>query len=180
MDSKKLTGFVVILGIVLMLFIGLCALCSCTTKSKVITEYVNVHDTVQIHHTDTIHKTNIVKEIVHDTTTVAVHDTIIHESGQIIVLNELGDTIKEKTWENQWQKIQEQLQTNHSETMADSTDYYHARSDSLQQALHEAQQKEKVVVKKASLPWWVWVFIALNIPTLLYIIVRKVKSRHHE
>lgn len=171
MEEKKLTGFAIITAIFLMLFIGLCALCSCTTKQKVITEYVHVHDTIHTHHIDTIHKTNIIKETVHDTTTVAVHDTLFHNREQIIVLNENGDTIKEKSKESSWQKTKEQVQSNHTESRTDSTDYYRARSDSLEKALREEKQKEKVITKTRHIfPWYNYIVIALIIAALAYLV----------
>ena len=169
MEERKLTGFAVITAIFLTVFIVVCMLCSCSTKQKVITEYVHVHDTIRTYHTDTIHKTNIVKEIIHDTTTVSIHDTLFHDREQIIVLNENGDTIKEKTKESLWQKTKEQAQSNHSESRTDSTDYYRARSDSLNKALHEEQSKYKEIIKtKHVVRWWEWLLIIGIVLSLIY------------
>ena len=160
---------VVIAGMVLILIIAIGALCSCTTKQKVVTENVAVHDTIHSHHTDTLREIKAVKEIVHDTTILQVRDTILHESGKVITLNEHGDTIKEKSWDNLWQKTQEQLQSNHVEERSDSTDYYRARSDSLEAALHKEQSKYKEVVKtRHVVKWWEWLVIVGIVVVLLY------------
>ena len=169
MEGRKLTGFAVIMGIFLMLFIAVCALCSCNTKQKVVTEYGAVHDTIRTHKTDTLIEIKAVKEIVHDTTILQVRDTILHESGKVITLNEHGDTIREKSWDNMWQKTQEQLHSNHVEVRSDSTDYYRARSDSLKAALHKEQSKYKEIVKtKHVIRWWEWLLIIGIVLSLIY------------
>ena len=176
MEGRKLTGFVVIMGIFLMLFIAVCALCSCSTKQKTVTEYVTVHDTIRTHKTDTLIEIKAVKEIVHDTTILQVRDTILHESGKVITLNEHGDTIREKSWDNLWQKIQEQLQSNHVEVRSDSTDYYRARSDSLEAALHKEQSKYKEIVKtKHIVSWWEWMIFLLLIAAAIFYVKKSRK-----
>ena len=169
MEGRKLTGFAVIMAIFLIVFIAVCMLCSCSTKQKTITEYVTVHDSIRVYKIDTLREIKAVKETIHDTTIVQVRDTIIHESGKVITLNEHGDTIKEKSWDNLWQKIQEQLQSNHVDVHSDSTDYYHARSDSLESALHKEQSKYKEIVKtKHIVSWWEWLVIFGIVVALLY------------
>lgn len=169
MEERKLTGFVVIMDAFLMLFIVLCMLCSCSTKQKTITEYVNVHDSIRVYKIDTLREIKAVKEIIHDTTIVSIRDTLFHDREQIIVLNENGDTIKEKTKESLWQKTKEQAQSNHSESRTDSTDYYRARSDSLEKALHEEQSKCKEIIKtKHVVSWWEWLVIFGIVVALLY------------
>lgn len=176
MEGRKLTGFAVITAIFLIAFIVVSVFCSCNTKQKVVTEYVAVHDTIHSHHTDTLREIKVVKEIVHDTTILQVRDTILHESGKVITLNEHGDTIKEKSWDNLWQKTQEQLQSNHVEERSDSTDYYRARSDSLEAALHKEQSKYKEIVKtKHIVSWWEWMIFLLLIASAIFYVKKSKK-----
>ena len=177
MEERKLTGFAVIMAIFLIVFIAVCMLCSCSTKQKVVTEYVNVHDSIRVYKIDTLREIKAVKEIIHDTTIVSIRDTIFHDRKQIVVLNENGDTIKEKTKESLWQKTKEQAQSNHFESRTDSTDYYRARSDSLEKALHEEKQKEKVITKTRNIfPWYNYLVIAFIIAALAYL-VKKIHSK---
>ena len=149
MERHRLTGFVVIAGIVLMLLIGLCALCSCTTKTKVVTEYVNVHDTVQVHRTDTV------KEVSWQVRVDTVRQTETHT----ITLNNVGDTIREVHYYHDREKV----------IVVDSTDRYKATVDSLRAALTTEKDKYKEVVKtKHVVKWWEWLLIVGIVVALLH------------
>lgn len=149
MDTRRETGMVLIVGmaIVIMLVIG--ALCSCTTKTKVVTEYVNVHDTVQIHRTDTV------KEVSWQVRVDTVRQTETHT----ITLNNVGDTIREVHFYHDREKV----------IVVDSTDRYKATVDSLRAALTTEKEKYKEVVKtKHVVKWWEWLLIVGIVVALLH------------
>ena len=129
----------VIFGAALLLFIALVVLMGCTTKQKVVTEYVTVHDTIRTHHTDTLLDVRVVSHT----------DTIRQVEWHNITLNNGGDTIKEV----------HHYYDRQTTTYIDSTYRYKAERDSLNKALHEEKDKERVVVKKTSQPWWEWMLI---------------------
>ena len=149
MNKERETGMVMIVGIVLMLSIALIALFSCTTKEKVVTEYVTVHDTIRTNHTDTL------KEVSYQ---VRV-DTIKQTETHTITLNNVGDTIKEVHFYHDREKV----------IVVDSTDRYKATVDSLRSALINEQKKYKEVVKtKHVIKWWEWLLIVGIVCALIY------------
>ena len=149
MNKHRLTGFVVILGIFLMICIGLCALCSCTTKQKVITEYVTVHDTIHTHKTDTLREISYQVRV----------DTIRQTETHTITLNNVGDTIREVHFYHDREKV----------IVVDSTDRYKATVDSLRSALITEQNKYKEVVKtKHVVKWYEWLLILGITGALVY------------
>ena len=149
MNRHRLTGFVVILGIFLMILIGLCALCSCTTKQKVITEYVTVHDTIHTHKTDTLREVSYQVRV----------DTIRQTETHTVTLNNVGDTIREVHYFHDREKV----------IVVDSTDRYKATVDSLKSALITEQNKYKEIVKtKHVVKWWEWLLILFIVGGLVY------------
>jgi hypothetical protein len=149
MEGRKLTGFVVITAIFLMLFIAVCALCSCTTKQKTVTEYVTVHDTIRTHSTDTLREVSYQVRV----------DTVRQTETHTITLNNVGDTIKEIHHYHDTEKV----------VVIDSTDRYRAVVDSLRAALITEQQKAKEVVRtKHVIRWWEWILIAGIVAALVY------------
>ena len=156
MDRRRETGMVLIMGMVLMLAIALVALFGCTTKAKVITEYVTVHDTIQTHHTDTLLD---VKVVTHT-------DTIRQVETHTITLNNVGDTVKE---------IHHYFDTQKT-IIIDSTNRYKATVDSLRAALTTEKNKYKEIVKtKHVVKWWEWMLIIAIVVALLYG-VKQIKS----
>lgn len=149
MERKQLTGFVVIAGIFLMILIGLCVVCSCTTKEKVITEYVTVHDTIHTHKTDTLREVSYQVRV----------DTIRQTETHTITLNNVGDTIREVHYYHDREKV----------IVVDSTDRYKATVDSLRSALITEQNKYKEVVKtKHVVKWYEWLLILCITGALVY------------
>lgn len=114
------------LPIALLVIIMFLASCS-TSKTSEVTEII---DTVTIRKVDTVNV--YVEKIVNDTVKQVIEKTII--------INEKGDTIREKTNNNYYQKTVEH----------DLTDIYKSRIDSLDEKLKQMQSKEKVIVKKQS------------------------------
>lgn len=151
MDRRRETGMVVLLGMILLFFIALVALCSCSTKQKVVTEYIAVHDTIQTHHTDTIR----------DVRVVTLTDTVRYVEKHDVTVNNVGDTIKEIHHYYDHQTI----------VIVDSTNYYKAECDSLKAALDKSQSKEKVIVKtEYVIRWWEWViFLSFLAAAILYV-----------
>lgn len=127
------------------LFSVLC--CSCSSK-KVLTETLYVHDTVYTSHADTVREVRIETKTVTDTMLIHVKDTIIHEHGQVIVLNENGDTIKQREWDNLMEKMHELINAHHNETSSEIDSTLIHENDSLRHALKEEREKQKVVIKE--------------------------------
>ena len=156
MEGRKLTGFVVIMCIFLMLFIAVCALCSCNTKQKVVTEYVAVHDTIHSHHTDTLHDVKI----------VTLNDTVRIMEWHELTLNNDGDTIKEV----------HHYYDKQTTILVDSTNRYKATVDSLRSALTKEQNKEKTVTKtKHLISWWEWMKLLLIISSVIFYVKKSRK-----
>lgn len=140
---------VVIAGMVLILIIAIGALCSCTTKQKVVTEYVTVHDTIRTHHTDTLLDVRVVTHT----------DTIRQVECHTVTLKEGGDTLKEVHYYYDTQKT----------IIVDSTQRYKATVDSLRAALTTEQNKYKEVVKtRHVVKWWELLVIVGIVVALLY------------
>ena len=140
---------VMLLGIALMFAIAMMALCSCTTKQKVVTEYVTVHDTIRTHKTDTLREVSYQVRV----------DTVRQTETHTITLNNVGDTIKEIHHYHDTEKV----------IVVDSTDRYKAVVDSLRAALVSEQQKTKEVVKTRSVVrWWEWLLIVAIVAGLAY------------
>lgn len=130
----------------------LCVIYSCKT-TKIITETIHTHDTLTVLRTDTVREVKIKSDTVVDCKTIHLYDTIFRDRGQVIVLSEQGDTLKQKAWDNLWQRIHELEHSQHNESHVDSTSYYKAENERLRQVLAKEQSKEKVakVVKKPRL-----------------------------
>lgn len=152
MDRRRETGMAVIFAVfIILLMSAICLLSSCTTKQKVVTEYVAVHDTIHTHHTDTIR----------DVRVVTLTDTVKYVEKHELTVNNVGDTIKEIHHYYDRQTI----------TCVDSTYRYKAERDSLKAALDKSQSKEKVIVKtKFLIRWWEWVlFFSFLAAIILYV-----------
>lgn len=157
MEGRKLTGFAIIAAIFLIVFIAVSMLCSCTTKQKVVTEFVTVHDTIHSHHTDTLRD---VKEFHHS-------DTVYKMTERLVTLNSEGLPIKEVNNHYYYEK----------ETVRDSTSYYKAERDSLRAAQNKAEGKTKVVVKTRNVfPWYNWLVILAIMAILVYMAKRLYRS----
>ena len=126
LDPRKETGMAVLAAILIMAVLGLMMLSSCTTKERVVTEYVAVHDTIHFHHTDTLREVTYKVRV----------DTVRQHETHTITLNNVGDTIKEIHHYHDIEKV----------IVVDSTNKYIARIDSLQKALE--RQKIKEVTKQ--------------------------------
>ena len=152
MDKRRGTGMAVISAVVIILLMSIiCFLCGCTTKQKVVTEYVAVHDTIKTHHTDTIR----------DVRVVTLTDTVKYVEKHELTVNNVGDTIKEV----------HHYYDHQTTVIVDSTNYYKAECDSLKAALDKSQSKEKVIVKtKYVIRWWEWVvFLSFLAAAILYV-----------
>lgn len=141
MMTRRQESGMAIITVAVLITIILLSLCSCSTKQHVV-ETVYVHDTVFSHHTDTV----VDVKIVHHTDTVRGHESHTY------TINNVGDTVKEYHYFHE----KETTKT------VDSTYRYQAERDSLRQALHESQSKEKTVVKeKKVMAWWGWLLIGI-------------------
>ena len=147
----------------------------CKTKKVTITETVYVHDTVTSHKTDTLIDIRVKTDSVVEYKFLTLHDTTIIERGSTVVLKENGDTVRQSEWEKIWQKIQEMESLQHNEIHTDSTSFYKTQNDSLRKALDIEKAKEKIVVKKYPIPWWLMgVFVAF-MAGLCFWVLKKAK-----
>ena len=148
-SRNKENGILAIAAIVLVALFALSLLVSCKTI-KSITE-VYVHDTLRVNTSDTVCITRHKTDSVIDIRTIYVCDTVIKEKGIVLVLNEKGDTIKEKSWDNVKQSTHGESNTNVKQVSNDSLAIYKAKVDSVLKALDQRQRETKVVEKGASL-----------------------------
>lgn len=125
----------------------------CKTKKVAETVVEYVHDTVQVHKSDTVREV----KITHHTDTVKQIETHTY------TLNNIGDTVKEiHHYHDLWHTL-----------VVDSTNRYEARMDSLERALKVEKNKNKTVIKRYYIPWWLIatlaiIFIGLYIYVLTY------------
>lgn len=153
MNRKRENGMIVMAVLIWMAIILLVsATCSCTVK-KTVTETVYVHDTVRTIHTDTVREVRIETKTVTDTMLIQSKDTVIIDRGQEIVLNENGDTIKQREWNNLVEKVNELVNSQHSESQSERDSVLRHENDSLRQALILEKQKETVKTKPL-IDWW--------------------------
>ena len=124
-------------------------LVSCKTVKS--TTEVYVHDTLRVHSIDTVYIVHHKTDSVIDIRTIYVCDTVIKNKGVVIVLNEKGDTIREKSWDNVKQSTHGESNTNVKQVSNDSLAIYKAKVDSILKALDQRQHETKVVEKGASL-----------------------------
>ena len=172
MTRKQKNVILWVIAIVLLLIIF-----SCRTRKEVVTETIHTHDTVMVHKTDTVKEIKLQIDSFIDWKYITIFDTVYHEKEKELVLNERGDTIKQKEKENLWHKTHENEATQHSESHTDSTAYYKAENERLRQALIKEQSKEKVVKKSIAIPWWAWVVCPLILIVGLFYIARWITDR---
>ena len=148
-SRSKENGLFSIAILVLMALFALSMLVSCRTTQKVTEVYV--HDTLRVNTSDTVYITRHKTDSVIDIRTIYVCDTVVKEKGIVLVLNEAGDTIKEKSWDNTKQSTRGESNTNVKQVSNDSLAIYKAKVDSILKALDQRQHETKVVKKGASL-----------------------------
>lgn len=173
MDDKRENRIVWAFFVVFITIIAVSLLCGCKTKTVTITETVYVHDTVTNHKTDTLIDIRVKTDSVIEYKLLTLNDTTIIERGSVVVLKENGDTLKQSEWEKTWQKIKEKENVQHNESHSDSINLYKAQNDSLRKALNIEKAKEKTVIKRYYIPWWliatlVIIFIGLYIYVLTH------------
>ena len=146
---NKENELMAIAAVILMALFALSMLVSCKTVKS--TTEVYVHDTLRVNTSDTVYITRHKTDSVIDIRTIYVCDTVIKEKGIVLVLNEAGDTIKEKSWDNVKQSTHGESNTNVKQVSNDSLAIYKAKVDSILKALDQRQHETKVVEKGASL-----------------------------
>lgn len=129
----------------------------CKTQKVVETVIEHVHDTVQVHHSDTVREV----KVSHHT------DTVKQIESHTYTLNNVGDTVKEiHHYHNLWHTL-----------VVDSTDRYKAVVDSLQKALIEEKSKEKTIIKRYPIPWWLIYFTLAAVTALCAWVLVKGKNK---
>ena len=146
---NKDNGLMAIAAVILMALFALSMLVSCKTVKS--TTELYVHDTLRVNTSDTVYIVRHKTDSVIDIRTIYVCDTVIKEKGIVLVLNEAGDTIKERSWDNTKQSTHGESNTNIKQSSNDSLAIYKAKVDSILKALDQRQHETKVVEKGASL-----------------------------
>lgn len=172
MDRKSENGIFVMAMLIIFAIIALSLLASCRTTKTTTTE-VYVHDTLRIHSVDTVYITRHKTDSVIDIRTVIIHDSVVHDKGVVIVLNEAGDTIKEKSWNNTKQSTHGESNTNVKQSSADSLAIYKAKVDSILKVLDQ-RKSEKQVKTKPPIAWWEYVlFVAILLSVSIWVLRSK-------
>lgn len=148
-SRNKENGILAIAAIVLAVVFALSMLVSCKTTHEVTEVYV--HDTLRVNTSDTVYITRHKTDSVIDIRTIYVCDTVVKDKGIVLVLNEAGDTIKEKSWDNVKQSTHGESNTNVKQVSNDSLAIYKAKVDSILKALDQRQHETKVAEKDTSL-----------------------------
>ena len=133
----------------------------CKTQKIVETQVVTIHDTLITHRTDTVRDVKVTTKT----------DTIKQIESHTYTLNNVGDTIKEiHHYNDVWHTL-----------VVDSTDRYKAVVDSLQKALTEEKSKEKTVVKRYPIPWWlILTFVVILSALCVWVLIQgKKKLTNH-
>lgn len=158
MDREGENRIVWAFFVVFVAIIVVSLLFGCKTKTVVETVIEHVHDTVQVHHSDTVKEV----KVTHHTDTVKQIET------HTFTLNNVGDTVKEiHHYHDLWHT-----------TVIDSTNRYKAVVDSLQKALIEEKSKEKTIIKRYPIPWWLIYFSIAAITTLCAWVLVKGKFKN--
>ena len=147
-NEREMDRAVVIAAIVLVVMFAL-SLVGCKTVKSTTEAYV--HDTLRVNTSDTVYIVRHKTDSVIDIRTIYVCDTVVKEKGIVLVLNEAGDTIKEKSWDNTKQSTHGESNTNVKQVSNDSLAIYKAKVDSILKALDQQQHETKVVEKDTSL-----------------------------
>lgn len=150
---RQETGMALIAATTMIILIIILALCSCSTTKNVV-EQITVHDTVFSHHTDTVK----------DVKVLHLTDTVKLQEVHTYTVNAAGDTVRENHCLIEHNKM----------VIIDSTFRYQSERDSLRQALYEAQNKDKVIVKeKKVMAWWGWIIVGCSlIPIIIFFVNR--------
>lgn len=125
--NNGLLWLAVVWGVILLCF------CLMGCRTKMIAEYVAVHDTLRTVHTDTVRDVRVVTKT----------DTLRQLESHFLTVNQQGDTIREIHYYKEVEK----------ETVVDSTKRYQSKVDSLQSIVDKLTTKE--VVKEPSF-WERW------------------------
>ena len=121
--NKRLVWLAVVWGVILLCF------CLMGCRTKMVTEYIEVHDTLRTVQTDTVRDVRVVIKI----------DTLRQMETHYFTVNERGDTIREVHHYHEVEKT----------VVVDSTNRYQSKVDSLQSVIDRLQEKEVTKV-----PWW--------------------------
>ena len=154
-NHKHETGIAIIVVILLLLSILLSA---CSTK-RVVTTQTYIHDTLVVYHNDTTIIEKHITDTVVKTKTIHVADTIYRDRGQVITLNEAGDTINQHSWDNTKQHTKERESAQQSESHTDKSNQQTIRNDSVKTSQDSQQKEEKQVTKHTSSKFEIFVMV---------------------
>lgn len=155
LDDKHETGMAIIAVILLLLFVLLSA---CSTK-RVVTTREYIHDTLVVYHNDTTIIEKHVTDTVVKTKTIHVADTVYRDRGQVITLNEAGDTINQRSWDNTKQHTKERENAQQNESHTDKSNQQTIRNDSIKASKDSQQKEEKQVTKHTSSKFEIFVMV---------------------
>ena len=128
--------------IMIILLLSICA--SCTTKR--IIEYSYVHDTISVMHTDTVREKRYVdrQDSASHKEVKIIRDSVINNFFRTVVINQVGDTVKDIQENNTWHRTSEQDSILQLQLISilDSMHVLESRSDSLQEIATSLEQKQ--------------------------------------
>ena len=156
MDKERENRIVWVFFVAFITIIVVSLLWGCKTQKVVETQVVTIHDTLITHRTDTVRDIKVTTKT----------DTIKQVETHTFTLNNVGDTVKEiHHYHDLWHT-----------TVVDSTYRYKAIVDSLRKALTEEKSKEKTIVKRYPIPWWLIYFTLAAVTLLCVWVFLKVKK----
>lgn len=125
-----------------------------------------------------------IREIVHDTTHIAVQHSTRTDEGTVIEFANGGGSYNSKTGEaNNVQRVQEQKQTEQNTNLQiewqHTAEIYKIFSDSLQDSLIDLQQ-EYETLKQATTPtkwhrflvWWFWITMLVIVSSVIWWVIK--------
>ena len=128
--------------IMIILLLSICA--SCTTKR--IIEYSYVHDTISVMHTDTVREKRYVdrQDSASHKEVKIIRDSVINNFFRTVVINQVGDTVKDIQENNTWHRTSEQDSILQLQliSLLDSMHVLESRRDSLQKIAKALEQKQ--------------------------------------
>ena len=155
------------------------AVCSTGCKTVQTQERIVYRDSTTVR---VVHDT--IREIVHDTTHIAVQHSIRTDEGTVIEFANGGGSYNSKTGEaNNVQRVQEQKQAEQNTDMQidrqHTAEVYKTFSDSLQNSLIDLQQ-ENEALKQATAPtkwhrflvWWFWISLLVIVSSVIWWVIK--------
>lgn len=166
MNGRRASGLVAILIIVLMGLVVLSVMVSCKTVRESVADVA--HDTVRVVKADTVRIIQNKRDSVGDVRIMTLHDTTVIERERVIVIDEKGDTVSERTRENERQRIHEAETSNRRESHAEDFASIYSSIDSILAKMDE-RHNVKVVEERSIPPWQYVVYVGVVVLVLIWV-----------